>query len=111
MLLTDVTAVTNCVHFVCIYVTELQCNNIKICDDADQDPVHGPAIKYLDLKTRNPEPTVSGLAKTMGLVTPVAICYDHNLGLCFFTDTHKDYIYKADVNAHTIVPYIPLKTG
>ena len=47
----------------------------------------------------------------MGLVTPAAICFDHNLGLCFFTDTHKDYIYKADINANTIVPYISIKVG
>ena len=54
---------------------------------------------------------MSFLAQGVGLVTPAGICYDYNLGLCFFTDIEKDFLYMANINGTWVKPYVNLKIG
>ena len=84
---------------------------MKIADDADRDPTFGPKILYIDVTKPNPLPRVSFLAQGVGLVTPAGICYDYNLGLCFFTDIEKDFLYMANINGTWVKPYVNLKIG
>ena len=39
----------------------------------------------------------------------MAVTYDWDLGLCFFTDVYQDYIYIIDVDTHSTRQYIDLK--
>ena len=45
----------------------------------------------------------------VAISTPVAVTFDWDLGICFFTDVYQDYIYKIDVATHNVEPYIDLK--
>ena len=93
------------------FPSELECTQLKIADHAAQDPTFGPKILYMDVKKPNPLPRVSFLAQGVGLVTPAGICYDYRLGLCFFTDVQKDFLYMANINGTSVKPYVKLRIG
>ena len=42
------------------------------------------------------------------LSTPVAVTFDEELGLCFFTDVDRDHIYVMDLNTRQASPYVYL---